>query len=192
MWSTSVLGLVTIATIDRAVISWLERYLSFIPTACADSGIHLTWFSFAEAAATTSKGTPLSSGLLASSAAIGATCGGVSQPLACVKFLLANGKREWLIAVAAIQSLVGIGHIFFSIPGKFPFLNALYRAACNRQSILSNKTRYSTLQVYHGCPAHPLLYSGFFWIVYVISISRLYLNGPCLSLKGSVIGPLLA
>jgi len=166
MRATGVLRLVTIATIDRAVFARLERYLSFIPTACANGGIHLTWFSFAEAAAataTTAKGTPLSaSGLLTSSAAIGATCGGVSQSLACIKFLLTSGKREWLIAVAAIQSLVGIGHIFFSIPGKFPFLNALYRAACNRQSMLSNKTRYSTLQVYHRCPAHPLLYSGFF------------------------------
>jgi len=40
-------------------------------------------------------------------AALWATAWGVGQPPAGVKFLLASGKRKGLIAVAAIQGLIG-------------------------------------------------------------------------------------
>jgi hypothetical protein len=108
------LRLITIATIDWAIFARLERHLRFTTATCARCGIHRTRLAVAEAAAatTTLAATTViraTTGLLARRPALGATARCIGQTTAGIKFLLACGKSEFLIAVATIQNLIGQG-----------------------------------------------------------------------------------
>jgi hypothetical protein len=108
------LRLITIATIDWAIFTGLERHLRLTTAACARCGIHRACLAVAEAAAATATLTATAviratTGLLARRPALGATARCIGQTTAGIKFLLACGKSEFLIAVATIQNLIGQG-----------------------------------------------------------------------------------
>jgi hypothetical protein len=72
-------------------------------------------------------------GLLVCGAILWEAARGIGQSPACIKFVLADGKRKGLLAVAAREGLIGQKHLFYSILGLAP-LNTLYRADLRRGS----------------------------------------------------------
>ncbi len=84
-----------ITAIDGLVATGLERNLGLVATIRASRCVQLACFAWCAAAAT--KATTR----LAGGAARWATARRIGQPVALVKFLLAYGKDEFLVAVAA-------------------------------------------------------------------------------------------
>lgn len=160
------LGLVTIATVNRAVFAGLERHLSLTPAARARRGIHRARLAVAEAAAAaaalataTATAIGATARLLARSPALRATARRVGQTTAGIKFLLTRGKSKFLIAVATIQNLIGQGvSRFLTCCTRSKNMFFLYCAPLP-ESILSLKhlssiflatsARYSMEGVYH-------------------------------------------
>ena len=106
--------------------------------------------TFAKPSAPSAKGTPLpTTRLLVCGATLWAAARRIRQSPAGIKFLLTDGKRKGLVAVAAIQGLIGQCHLFFSILECLPPLNALYRAASKSPSTLNTNALYSMVRVYH-------------------------------------------
>lgn len=93
--------LIAILTVDGSIFAWLEGHAGLFPATGADGRIHLAWLAVTETTAA------IATGLFASGAALRATAGCIGQSTARVKFLLASGKGEFLVAVATIQDLVG-------------------------------------------------------------------------------------
>src|SRR5258708_35427775 len=110
--TTRLLGLVAIAAKYWLVSTGLERHQGLIATVGTNCGIHLTGFARAAAPGTTIAATGLP---LACRAARRTTSRRIHQAMACIKFLLAHGKKKFLVAVPAIQGLITQCHVCFSI-----------------------------------------------------------------------------
>ena len=95
----------TIATVHWPSISWLEWYLSFISTTCTRRRVHLTLFAIV--IATIISRTPIARLGFACCPASGTTARAVHQTTAGIEFLLPSGEHKLLIAIAAIQFLIG-------------------------------------------------------------------------------------
>lgn len=110
--------LITGAAIYGSVTARLKWYLRLLPAARAGGAIHLARFVFAHPATSSTRIIPLPSiGLLVRGSALWAAARGVGQSPAFIKFLLADGKRKGLPAVAAVEGLIAQWHLFFSILG---------------------------------------------------------------------------
>ena len=95
----------TIATVHWPSISWLEWYLSFVSTTCTRRRVHLTLFAIV--IATIISRTPIARLGFACRPASGTTARAVRQTTAGIEFLLPSGEHKLLIAIAAIQFLIG-------------------------------------------------------------------------------------
>lgn len=105
----SLTGLVAILAIHGTIFAWLEGYACFVATASAGGCIHGTGLAVTTetSALASSIASLVSACLFAGSAARRAAAGCIGQSAASKKFLLAGGERKLLIAIAAIQCLVG-------------------------------------------------------------------------------------
>jgi len=95
----------TIATVHWPSISWLEWYLSFVSTTCTRCRVHLTLVAIV--IVTIISRTPIARLGFACRPASGTTTRGVRQTTAGIEFLLPSGEHKLLIAIAAIQFLIG-------------------------------------------------------------------------------------
>ena len=121
MGAIRTLRLVAITAIDGSVFPWLKRYLRLTPAIGTDGAIHWACLTVAKSTATSAKGIPLpTSRLFMRRTTFWTAARGIRQSPAGIKFLLPNSKGKCLIAIAAIQGLIGQGHQFFSILGSAP------------------------------------------------------------------------
>jgi len=146
MSAARALRLVTVAAIDGLVPSWLERHLCLIPTARTRDSVHLACFARTTTAIAPIATRPCTSIPFACSTALGTATRRIHQSSASIKFLLANGENEFLIAIATIQDLICQCHFFLNSWAWSP-LNYRLSRDLHENSILSNNARYKAYRV---------------------------------------------
>jgi hypothetical protein len=104
-----------VAAIHRLIAAWHEGDAGDAAAGVTTCLVHCARgaVTIATTVSTTTTAAPESAGRLARGAALGAPAGCIGKTARCVELLLTGGEGEGLAAVAAIEGLVGIGHLVF-------------------------------------------------------------------------------